>query len=409
MKIAIIGAGAAGCFAAANIQHKDHQQVIIFEKSGKSLQKVKVSGGGRCNLTHACYDVPHLIERYPRGKQLLRKTLYRFGPKETINWFESKGIQIKEEHDGRMFPISDDSQTIIQCLERELRNNQVHIQYNSSVERIEKREDGFYIEFTNQKSFTADKVLIATGGFSKVEQYNWLIALGHSVESPVPSLFTFNLPKHPITELMGVVVPDTTVKIAGTKISEFGPLLITHWGFSGPAVLKTSAWAARELAIRNYQFTIVINWLNKITEDELRKEFSEIRKLNGKQLVCNKNPFQLPKRFWEYQLWKNKIDEEVKWGELPASKQNLLIESLMSDRYEVNGKTTFKEEFVTCGGIKLSEINPTTMESRLVPGLFFAGEILDVDGVTGGFNFQHAWSSAFIAAEFLSQPKQEID
>lgn len=408
MKIAIIGAGAAGCFAAANIQHKDHQQVIIFEKSGKSLQKVKVSGGGRCNLTHACYDVPTLIERYPRGKQLLRKTLYRFGPKETINWFESKGIQIKEEHDGRMFPISDDSQTIIQCLERELRNNQVHIQYNSSVERIEKREDGFYIEFTNQKSFTADKVLIATGGFSKLEQYNWLIALGHNVESPVPSLFTFNLPKHPITELMGVVVPDTTVKIAGTKISEFGPLLITHWGFSGPAVLKTSAWAARELANRNYQFTIVINWLNKITEDELRKEFSEIRKLHGKQLVCNKNPFQLPKRFWEYQLWKNKIDEEVKWGELPASKQNLLIESLMSDRYEVNGKTTFKEEFVTCGGIKLSEINPTTMESRLVPGLFFAGEILDVDGVTGGFNFQHAWSSAYIAAESLSQPKQEI-
>lgn len=408
MKIAIIGAGAAGCFAAANIQHKDHQQVIIFEKSGKSLQKVKVSGGGRCNLTHACYDVPTLIERYPRGKQLLRKTLYRFGPKETINWFESKGIQIKEENDGRMFPISDDSQTIIQCLESELRNNQVHIQYNSSVERIEKREDGFYIEFTNQKSFTADKVLIATGGFSKLEQYNWLIALGHSAESPVPSLFTFNLPKHPITELMGVVLPDVTVKIAGTKISEFGPLLITHWGFSGPAVLKTSAWAARELAIRNYQFTIVINWLNKITEDELKKEFSDIRKLHGKQFIGNKNPFQLPKRFWEYQLWKNKIDEEVKWGELPASKQNLLIESLMSDRYEVNGKTTFKEEFVTCGGIKLSEINPTTMESRLVPGLFFAGEILDVDGVTGGFNFQHAWSSAFIAAEFLSQPKQEI-
>jgi predicted Rossmann fold flavoprotein len=207
---------------------------------------------------------------------------------------------------------------------------------------------------------------------------------------------------------MGVVLPDVTVKIAGTKISEFGPLLITHWGFSGPAVLKTSAWAARELAIRNYQFTIVINWLNKITEDELKKEFSDIRKLHGKQFVGNKNPFQLPKRFWEYQLWKNKIDEEVKWGELPASKQNLLIESLMSDRYEVNGKTTFKEEFVTCGGIKLSEINPTTMESRLVPGLFFAGEILDVDGVTGGFNFQHAWSSAFIAAEFLSQPKQEI-
>lgn len=408
MKIAIIGAGAAGCFAAANIPHKDHQQVIIFEKSGKSLQKVKVSGGGRCNITHACYDVPTLIERYPRGKQLLRKTLYRFGPKQTIDWFESKGIQIKEENDGRMFPISDDSQTIIQCLERELRNNQVHIQYNSSVERIEKRQDGFYIEFTNQKSFTADKVLIATGGFAKLEQYNWLLALGHSVESPVPSLFTFNLPKHPITELMGVVVPDTTVKIAGTKISEFGPLLITHWGFSGPAVLKTSAWAARELANRNYQFTILINWLNKITEDELRQKFSDIRKIHGKQLVSNKNPFQLPKRFWEYQLWKNKIDEGVKWGELPASKQNLLIESLISDRYEVNGKTTFKEEFVTCGGIKLSEINPVTMESRLVPGLFFAGEILDVDGVTGGFNFQHAWSSAYIAAEFLSQPKQEM-
>lgn len=401
--IAIIGAGAAGCFAAANIPFHPENEVVIFEKTGKSLQKVKVSGGGRCNITHACFAVPELIEKYPRGKQLLRKTLYRFGSKETLDWFESRGVQIKKEQDGRMFPITNDSQTIINCLLKELELKKIQVQYHKSVERIEKRANDFQIYFIDKTTYIADKILIATGGYPKQEQYNWLTAMGHTIETPVPSLFTFNMPKHPITELMGVAIQDVTVKIAETKILEFGPLLITHWGLSGPAVLRTSAWAARELADRDYHFFILINWINKMSEIQLREKITKIRKSLGKQLLIYKNPFMLPKRFWEYQLLKNEIDENVRWGDLPSIQQNKLVELLVNDRYEINGKTTFKEEFVTCGGIKLSEVNAATLESRIVPGLFFAGEILDVDGITGGFNFQHAWSSGFIAAEEMGR------
>lgn len=398
MKIAIIGAGAAGCFAAANIPFKKENEVVIFEKTGKSLQKVKVSGGGRCNVTHACYDIPALIEKYPRGKQLLKKTLYQFGPQHTVDWFESRGVQIKEEEDGRMFPVTDDSQTIIHCLRRELDKNNVLIQYDHGVSKIEKVEKQFMIYFSNGQTYLADKIIIAAGGYPKKESYQWLTDLKHTIEEPVPSLFTFNLPKNSITELMGVVVPEVVVKISGTKISSSGPLLITHWGMSGPAVLKCSAWAARELANKNYDFFIQVNWLNGLSELNLKEQLAHIRRSMGKQLVSNKNPFGLPKRFWEFQLSKNGIGEEVKWGELSAIHQNKLIEALINDRYEVKGKTTFKEEFVTCGGIKLSEVDPSTLESRIVPGIYFAGEILDVDGITGGFNFQHAWASGFIAA-----------
>lgn len=398
MKIAIIGAGAAGCFAAANIPFKKENEVVIFEKTGKSLQKVKVSGGGRCNVTHACYDIPGLIEKYPRGKQLLKKTLYQFGPQHTVDWFEYRGVQIKEEEDGRMFPVTDDSQTIIHCLRRELDKNNVLIRYDHGVSKIEKVEIQFMIYFSNGQTYLADKIIIAAGGYPKKESYQWLTDLKHTIEEPVPSLFTFNLPKNSITELMGVVVPEVVVKIAGTKISSSGPLLITHWGMSGPAVLKCSAWAARELANKNYDFFIQVNWLNGLSELNLKEQLAHIRRSMGKQLVLNKNPFGLPKRFWEFQLSKNGIGEEVKWGELSATHQNKLIEALINDRYEVKGKTTFKEEFVTCGGIKLSEVDPSTLESRIVPGIYFAGEILDVDGITGGFNFQHAWASGFIAA-----------
>ncbi len=401
MRIAIIGAGAAGCFAAANIPSPEAHEIIIFEKTGKSLQKVKVSGGGRCNVTHACYDVPTLIEKYPRGKQLLRKTLYQFGPHEIIGWFADRGVEIKEESDGRMFPVTDSSQTIIDCLLSDLQRNKINIRYHQSVEKIEKMEDHFLIRFANKTSYEADKILIATGGYPKPEQYNWLIELGHHIESPVPSLFTFNLPQHPITTLMGVVVPDALVKVSGTKIKERGPLLITHWGLSGPVVLRTSAWAARELNRSDYQFAILINWLGEISENDLREQFKQIRQSQGKQTVGQKNPFLLPKRFWEYLLNRNQINEEVRWGDMSASDQNKLIGSLVQDRYEIKGKTTFKEEFVTCGGICLPEVDPQTMESRIVPGLYFAGEILDVDGITGGFNFQHSWASGFIAAQNL--------
>lgn len=400
-QIAIIGAGAAGCFAAANIPFQDGVQVTVFEKTSKVMQKVKVSGGGRCNTTHALFDVPELVTRYPRGKQLLKKSLYRFSPEKTIDWFARRGVKLKAEADGRMFPITDDSQTIIDCVWQQMMQNKVQVKYHKSIDNISKAGDQIQLHFNDDTTFLADKVLIACGGFPKQDQYKWITATGHTIQVPVPSLFTFNIPKHPITELMGVAVPDATVRITGTKISEHGPLLITHWGMSGPAVLRTSAWAARELSERNYEFNIQINWLLDVTEEELKEQLLDIRREQGKQSVGNKNPFNLPKRLWEYQLQHAGINEDTKWGELPAAAQNKMINFLVRDAYDVKGKTTFKEEFVTCGGVKLSEINPQTMESRVMKGLYFAGEILDVDGITGGFNFQHAWSSGFIVSQSM--------
>lgn len=400
-QIAIIGAGAAGCFAAANIPYTNGVVVTVFEKTGKVMQKVKASGGGRCNTTHSLFDIPELVTRYPRGKQLLKKTLYRFGPADTIDWFRKRGVQLKAEADGRMFPVTDDSQTIIDCIWQQMMQNNVQVKYHKSIERIERYDDKLLLHFADGTTFPADKVLIACGGFPKPDQYKWLTATGHSIQSPVPSLFTFNMPKHPVTQLMGVSVPDATIRITGTKLTEHGPLLITHWGMSGPAVLRTSAWAARELSECNYDFNIQINWLTDVSEEDLRIQLADVRKELGKQLVWHKNPFNLPRRLWEYQLQQAGIGEDVKWGELPAAAQNKMIQFLIRDAYDVKGKTTFKEEFVTCGGIKLSEIDPQTMESRILKGLYFAGEILDVDGITGGFNFQHAWSSGYIAAQSM--------
>ena len=402
MKIAIIGAGAAGCFAAANIPYREGQEVTVFEKTGKVMQKVKVSGGGRCNVTHDCFDVPELLTRYPRGKQLLRKSLYHFTPADTIQWFKERGVQLKVEADGRMFPITDDSQTVIDCIWQQMMQHNVNVVYHKSVTALTKTDSGFLISFADGSSYDADKVLIATGGYPKADQYKWLTEIGHTIQSPVPSLFTFNIPNHPITELMGVAVPMATVKIAGTKLTQSGPLLITHWGMSGPAILKTSAVGARELAERNYTFTALINWLNDVMDVELKETIHQLRREQGKQLVQHKNPFELPKRLWEYLLLQCGIKEEVRWGDLPASAQNKLIEALLRDNYPVKGKTTFKEEFVTCGGITLSEIDPQTMQSKLHPGLHFAGETIDVDGITGGYNFQNAWSSAYIAARSMA-------
>ncbi len=407
MKIAIIGAGAAGCFAAANIPYTKGVEVVVFEKTGKALQKVKVSGGGRCNVTHQCFDVPELLTRYPRGKQLLRKTLYAFGPQDTISWFRERGVNLKAEDDGRMFPDTDDSQTIIDCLWQAMMKQNVQVYYHKPVKAIvpgtdnKSGEQNFEIQFADTSVYIADRVMIATGGFPKAEQYGWITALGHTIKTPVPSLFTFNIPHHPITKLMGVSVPDVTVKITGTKIARQGPLLITHWGMSGPAVLKTSAVAARELADRNYAFNIKVNWLNDVADDTLKETIVQLRRESGKSLVVQKNPFGLPRRLWEYIAEDCNITDKVRWGELSAQSQNKLIEHLLHDIYAVSGKTTFKEEFVTCGGVALTEINPQTMESRKVQGLYFGGEIVDVDGITGGYNFQHAWSSGVAAAKAI--------
>jgi predicted Rossmann fold flavoprotein len=275
----------------------------------------------------------------------------------------------------------------------------VKVLYHKTIQKLERTADNKWIlHFADYSTYEADKVLITCGGFPKEEQYHWLKALGHTIQSPVPSLFTFNMPKHPITELMGVVIQDVVLKVAGTKIVEKGPLLITHWGLSGPVVLRTSAWAARELNERNYDFNIGINWLGETTDADLKEIIADLRKEQGKQLLNNKNPFDLPRRFWDYQLSRIGVKDDTRWGDLPAAAQNKLIEFLIRDVYHIKGKTTFKEEFVTSGGITLSEIDPQTMQSRVVPDLYFAGEILNVDGITGGFNFQHAWSSAYIAA-----------
>ncbi len=403
MKIAIVGAGAAGCFAAANIVSQTGLEVVVYEKTGKPLQKVKASGGGRCNVTHAIFDIPELITRYPRGKQLLRKTLYQFSPQHTINWFEERGVTLKTEADGRMFPVTDSSETIMECILEEMHKRNVHIAYHKQVVKIEKTGEEFVLYFADKTTTVADRVLITTGGFPKAEQYQWLQVLGHTIQTPVPSLFTFNMPKHPITELMGVSVPNATVKIAGTKIAEHGPLLITHWGMSGPAVLRTSAWAARELNTRNYEFDILVNWLGDVTEADARNTILQARVEYGKQLLRNKNIYNLPRRLWEYLLADSGVGEDTRWGELPANAQNKLIERLVHNLYSIKGKTTFKEEFVTCGGISLGEISAATLESKLVPGLYFAGEVMDADGITGGFNFQNAWSSAFIAAQNITE------
>jgi len=405
MKIAIIGAGAAGCFAAANIPHRNGVEVAVFEKTGKALQKVKVSGGGRCNVTHHCFDIPEIITRYPRGKQMLRKSLYGFGPQQTIAWFAERGVSLKTEDDGRMFPTTDDSQTIIDCIWQEMMRQKVQVYYHKSVKSISKEKgevfNRYIIQFADTSVYAADVIIIATGGFPKAEQYQWLEALGHSIEKPVPSLFTFNMPGDAITSLMGVSVPAATIKITGSKITQSGPLLITHWGMSGPAVLKTSAYAARELAECSYQFSIIINWLHTTSDNDLKEIIQGMRTTQGKQLVIQKNPFGLPRRLWEYLAQLCGITEQMRWGELPAAAQNKLTEHLLRDNHKVAGKTTFKEEFVTCGGIQLNEIDPQTMESRICKRIYFAGEIIDADGITGGYNFQHAWSSAAAAAKAI--------
>ena len=399
-KIIIIGAGAAGIFGAINIASKNPDaEVGVLEKSSKLLSKVKISGGGRCNVTNVCQEPKELIKNYPRGNKKLKKAFEQFGTIDTVNWFESRGVKLKAEADSRMFPITDDSQTIIDCLLNECKKHKVKIKTKVSVESVEKTESGFSLEIKGAEKIECDQILIATGGHNKLEAFQWLINLGHSISEPVPSLFTFNLPKSTITELSGVVVQDVEVKIAGTKLSHQGPLLITHWGMSGPAVLKLSAWGARILHEKNYEYSVLVNWLKNANEEETRNRLTEFQSQNPKKMLFKSNPFQLPKRLWEYLLAKSEIDEELRWNNFSGKKFNKLVNHLIADLYVGSGKTTFKEEFVTAGGVKLGDVNMQTMESRKCPGLFFAGEVLDIDGVTGGFNFQAAWTTAWLASE----------
>ncbi len=399
----VIGGGAAGFFCAINAARMDPAlTVIILEKQQKLLSKVKVSGGGRCNVTHACFDRGELVKFYPRGQQFLKKAFHWFNTNHTISWFEERGVTLKTEADGRMFPVSDDSQTIIDCLLKEATKYKVQVITGVAVKNITQNND-FWEVLVDNKTYTANYISIAAGGYNTIEKFNWLQQLGHTIEAPVPSLFTFNMPKSSITQLMGLSVPFANVKLIGSKLQSNGPLLITHWGLSGPAILKLSAWAARELANKQYTFEILVNWLGTITESELRGEWLQRRNENAAVKMGNKNPFGLPSRLWLYFLAICGIKEEWRWAELPAANQNKLITTLTAQHFAVSGKTTFKEEFVTCGGIKLIEVDPNTMESKKVKNLFFAGEVLDIDGVTGGFNFQNAWTTGWIAAKAIAE------
>ena len=413
-QLIVIGGGAAGFFCAVNAASQNPElEVKLIEKSNKLLSKVRVSGGGRCNVTHACFSIAEMIKKYPRGEKFLKQAFHHFFTTDTIDWFEKRNVKLKTEDDGRMFPESNSSETIINCLLQEANKYNVQILMNREIVKIEKfsseeNKNNFQLVSKDGSVLEADFVCVACGGYHKPDQYNWLTALGHSFESPVPSLFTFNIPKNPISELMGISIENAQVKINGTKLSQSGAILITHWGLSGPVVLKLSAFAAKELSKMGYDFSISINWVSDYHENSLLEKFKIIRHELASKKISNKNPFDLPQRLWQYHLQQCGINTEIRWADLPAKQQNQLAKQLCAQQFHVKGKTTFKEEFVTAGGIKLNEIDANTMQSKIVPNLFFAGEILDVDGITGGFNFQHAWTSGWIAAKEIDIISKEL-
>ena len=397
----IIGGGAAGIFSAICAKEAfSNARILILEKSSQVLSKVKISGGGRCNVTHHCYDPKELIKNYPRGHLELLSPFMRFSCKDTVKWFENKGVELKVEADGRMFPVSNNSQTIIDVLLREASKYGIDFQFQSALVGLEKNKDKFELHLSNGKSIEALYCCLACGGMSKESSFDWLCQLGHTIIKPVPSLFTFNCPGHSLTGLMGVVVPMVKVKISGTKLEQTGPVLITHWGLSGPAVLRLSAWGARLLQEKEYQFTIQLNWLEGEgwNSASVLSYFEKQRQEHPSQQLTNSRMFQLPQRLWDYFLNESGIAPQTRFADLKKKDENKLIKLLTDMVMDVSGKTTFKEEFVTAGGIDCAEIDATTMQSKLVPGLYFVGEIMDVDGITGGFNFQHAWSSGYLAA-----------
>lgn len=399
IKVAVIGGGAAGFFAAINCKSNfPDYEVTILEKSNKLLAKVKISGGGRCNVANATFGESELSKHYPRGGKHLKKAFNQFSTKHTIEWFENKGVELKTEADNRMFPITDDSSTIMDCLLNTARGLGIQIMKHTGVNSIAPLSQGFQLEIAENTTFY-DYVIVASGGSPKMSGFDWLSELEHDITPPVPSLFTFNMPNEYITELSGVSVPNAQVKVQGTKLKYSGPLLITHWGMSGPAVLKTSAWGARDLQIRGYEFDIQVNWLGEVTEEEFRASLPSTLAANHKRQIKNHNPFNIPNRLWEYFLDKLNLKPDKIWAEVTKKEMNRLVNTLLNDIYKVSGKTTFKEEFVTAGGVALSNVDFNTMQSRKCPGLYFAGEVLDIDGVTGGFNFQAAWSTGFIAGQ----------
>ncbi len=404
--LVIIGGGAAGVFCAINCAeaHPD-KQIIILEKTGRLLSKVRISGGGRCNVTHACF-IPHeLVKNYPRGGKKLRSLFNQFGCQDTVNWFQHRGVPLKTESDGRMFPKTNTSQTIVDCLEKLLQKNQVQVAFHTPVTNLAQDAKGYFQVSAKNMQLRASRVFIATGGSPSMKGFDWLNGLKHTIENPVPSLFTFNLHKAGLEHLAGVSVPRALVRITGSKLEQTGPLLITHWGLSGPVILRLSAWGAREIAEKNYDFEIQVRWLADFQEEYLRQQFADYARSHPARIVVKNQMFELPQRLWGFICASAGIESEITWSQMSSKKFNRLVEHVFRMPFSVRGKTTFKDEFVTCGGISLQEVNLTTMESQKFKGLYFGGEILDIDAVTGGFNFQAAWASGFVAAKNLFAQK----
>jgi predicted Rossmann fold flavoprotein len=393
--IIIVGGGAAGFFTAINIvENNPKTKVAILERGQEVLSKVRISGGGRCNVTHACFVPNDLVKFYPRGEKELRGPFHQFCSGDTIDWFEKHGVELKIEDDGRMFPISNSSQTIIDCFLEATKKLGIDILTGQSVQSIFKSDTFWKVE-TNHETFVCKIIIMTTGSNPKI--WEMLQSLGHSVIEPVPSLFTFNIKDTRIKDLMGLSAL-ASVKVKNSKLEASGPLLITHWGMSGPGILRLSAWGARELSDKKYQFAIVVNWLNDKTFEETAITLRELKLEHSKKAASKKSPFDIPNRLWESIVLASQIDIEAKWADLTKNQLTNLTNQLTNAEFQVNGKSTFKEEFVTAGGIDLKEINFKTMESKILPNLYFAGEIVNIDAITGGFNFQNAWTSGFIVA-----------
>ncbi|MBA4135927.1 MAG: aminoacetone oxidase family FAD-binding enzyme [Opitutus sp.] len=408
-QVMVVGGGAAGFFGAIVCAEANPlARVTLYEATAHLLAKVKVSGGGRCNVTHACFEPRELTKRYPRGGRELTGAFSRFQPRDTIAWFEERGVKLKTEEDGRMFPTTDDSQTIIDCLMAAARKAGVIIRTQCGVKTVERPADGaaarsaFRLTLTTGEVVNCERVLLATGGNKSNAGFEVARRFGHTIEEPVPSLFTFHIDDPRLKELAGVSVEDAATAVAGTKLQERGPLLVTHWGLSGPAVLKLSAWGARLLAERDYRFSLRVNWAPMFNAETARAELERARTAEPRKQITTWCPLGVPLRLWERLVIAAGVLPTAPWTTLGNAALRALAAQVTEAEFAVSGKSLFKEEFVTCGGVRLSEVDFKTMESRLVPGLHFAGEMLDVDGVTGGFNFQAAWTTGWHAGRAMA-------
>jgi predicted Rossmann fold flavoprotein len=409
-RVVVVGGGAAGFFGAIACAEDlgAAGEVILYEATAHPLAKVRVSGGGRCNVTHACFEPRELVKRYPRGGRELLGAFHRFQSRDTIAWFATRGVELKTEEDGRMFPVTDDSATIVDCLQTAATAAGVRVVTSMGIRKIERvsREGdapSFWLTLTDGSGLRCDRVMLATGGNRSSAGFMIAEAFGHAIEPLVPSLFTFHIDDARLIGLSGVSLENAAVSVPGTKLKESGPLLITHWGLSGPAILKLSAWGARELAGRNYEFPLVVNFAPPHTRESLVRELTSVREKNPRKQITTWSPLPMPQRLWERLVTSSGIAATTPWNGVSNAALGTLAAQLTGAELPVVGKSLFKDEFVTCGGVRLSEVDFRTLESRLCPGLHFGGEILDIDGVTGGFNFQSAWTTGILAGRAMAE------